>query len=196
MTAFELYPSIDLRDGHCVRLYQGDYAQETVYDDDPVRVARSFADAGATWIHVVDLDAARTGRAANLGVIEAICAAVPCAVQSGGGVRSVEAAGALLHAGVRRVVVGTAAIERPALVEELCLLHPRQVAVGLDARGVDVAVRGLGGGDRRRPVRDRRHASTTSASLRSSSRRSVATARSRGPTSTSSPACSRPRPCR
>ncbi|MFI5045646.1 MAG: 1-(5-phosphoribosyl)-5-[(5-phosphoribosylamino)methylideneamino]imidazole-4-carboxamide isomerase [Acidimicrobiia bacterium] len=142
MTAFELYPAIDLRDGRCVRLYQGDYALETVYDDDPVRVARSFADEGALWIHVVDLDAARTGRAANLGVIEAICAAVPCNVQSGGGVRSVEAAGALLHAGVRRVVVGTAAIERPALVEELCMFHPAQVAVGLDARGAEVAVRG------------------------------------------------------
>jgi phosphoribosylformimino-5-aminoimidazole carboxamide ribotide isomerase len=139
---FDLYPAIDLRDGRCVRLYQGDYARETVYDDDPVRVARSFADAGARWIHVVDLDAARSGSAANLSVIEAICAAVPCAVQSGGGVRSVEAAGALVHAGVRRVVVGTAAIERPALVEELCLLHPGRVAVGLDARGAEVAVRG------------------------------------------------------
>jgi phosphoribosylformimino-5-aminoimidazole carboxamide ribotide isomerase len=143
VTSFELYPAIDVRGGRCVRLYQGDYARETVYDDDPVRVARSFAAAGAPWIHVVDLDAARTGTAANLAVIEAICGAVPCKVQSGGGVRSVEAAGALLHAGVRRVVVGTAAIERPALVEELCLLHPRgQVAVGLDARGAEVAVRG------------------------------------------------------
>ena len=140
--AFDLYPAIDLRGGRCVRLYQGDYAQETVYDDDPVRVARSFADAGATWIHVVDLDAAKSGSAANLDVIEAICAAVPSAVQSGGGVRSVEAATALLVAGVRRVVVGTAAIERPALVEELCVLYPGQVAVGLDARGTEVAVRG------------------------------------------------------
>jgi phosphoribosylformimino-5-aminoimidazole carboxamide ribotide isomerase len=142
LTAFELYPAIDLRDGRCVRLYQGDYAQETVYDDDPVRVARAFADAGASWIHVVDLDAARSGSAANLSVIEAICAAVPADVQSGGGVRSVESAGALLGAGVRRVVVGTAAIERPALVEELCVLHPGRVAVGLDARGAEVAVRG------------------------------------------------------
>ena len=88
MSAFELYPAIDLRDGRCVRLYQGDYSQETVYDDDPVRVARAFADAGAKWIHVVDLDAARSGDAANLAVIEAICAAVPANVQSGGGVRT------------------------------------------------------------------------------------------------------------
>jgi phosphoribosylformimino-5-aminoimidazole carboxamide ribotide isomerase len=139
---FDLYPAIDLRGGHCVRLFQGDYAQETVYDDDPVRVAREFAAAGASWIHVVDLDAARSGTAANLGVIEAICAAVTCRVQSGGGVRSVEAAGALLHAGVARVVVGTAAIEHPELVAELGALHPGQVAVGLDARGTEVAVRG------------------------------------------------------
>jgi len=142
VSAFELYPAIDLRDGRCVRLYQGDYSQETVYDDDPVRVASSFADAGAMWIHVVDLDAARSGSATNLAVIESICATVPANVQSGGGVRSVDAASALLQAGVSRVVVGTAAIERPALVEELCVLHPGQVAVGLDARGTEVAVRG------------------------------------------------------
>ena len=140
--AFDLYPAIDLRGGRCVRLFQGDYAQETVYDDDPVRVARAFEAAGAPWIHVVDLDAARTGVATNLAVIEAVCAAVRCRVQSGGGVRSVEAAGALLHAGVDRVVVGTAAIEQPALVEDLATLHPGAVAVGLDARGTEVAVRG------------------------------------------------------
>ena len=89
----ELYPAIDLRAGRCVRLHQGDFAAETVYDDDPVAVARAFAIAGAAWIHVVDLDAARTGTATNLGMIEAICAAVRCKVQSGGGVRSVAAAG-------------------------------------------------------------------------------------------------------
>ena len=142
MSAFELYPAIDLRDGRCVRLYQGDYAQETVYDADPVRVAREFESAGARWIHVVDLDAARTGTAGNLGVIGAICANVSCRVQSGGGVRSLEAAGNLIHAGVSRVVVGTAAIERPELVEAISGFHPGAVAVGLDARGMEVAVRG------------------------------------------------------
>jgi phosphoribosylformimino-5-aminoimidazole carboxamide ribotide isomerase len=138
----ELYPAIDLRNGRCVRLKQGDYAAETVYDDDPVAVARRFAAAGARWIHVVDLDAARTGEPANLATVEAICAAVPSRVQAGGGVRSASAAGALLASGVARVVVGTAAVEQPALVEELCAFHPGQVAVGLDARGRDVAVRG------------------------------------------------------
>jgi phosphoribosylformimino-5-aminoimidazole carboxamide ribotide isomerase len=138
----KLFPSIDLRDGKCVRLYQGDFDAETVYDDDPVRVARGFDAAGASWIHVVDLDAARTGDGVNLAVIEAICAAVSCKVQTGGGVRSVEAAGERLRAGVARVVVGTAAVEQPDLVDDLCTTHPGQVVVGLDARGREVATRG------------------------------------------------------
>ncbi len=142
MGGFELYPAIDLRDGRCVRLLKGDFAAETVYDDDPVAVARSYADAGASWIHVVDLDAARTGEPKNLGVIEAICANVDCRVQSGGGVRSVEAGGALLGAGVSRVVVGTAAVENRGLVDELVAFHPRAVAVGIDVRGRNVATRG------------------------------------------------------
>jgi phosphoribosylformimino-5-aminoimidazole carboxamide ribotide isomerase len=125
-----------------VRLLRGDFAAETVYDADPVAVARRFADAGTPWIHVVDLDAARTGEPTNLEVIRAICAAVPCPVQSGGGVRSVDAAEALLGAGVTRVVVGTAAVEDPELVDTLAARHPGGVAVGLDARGREVAVRG------------------------------------------------------
>ena len=125
-----------------MRLLRGDFAAETVYDADPVAVARNFAAQGARWIHVVDLDAARTGEAHNLQAIEAICATVDCPVQSGGGVRTVEAAGALLGAGVARVIIGTAAVERPELVEELCTTHPGRVAVGLDAHGREVAVRG------------------------------------------------------
>jgi phosphoribosylformimino-5-aminoimidazole carboxamide ribotide isomerase len=125
-----------------VRLRQGDFGTEKVYDDDPVAVARAFAVGGAGWIHVVDLDAARTGEPANLAAIEAVCAAVECSVQAGGGVRDAEGAGALLASGVSRVVVGTAAVEHPTLVDELCAVHPGQVAVGLDARGRDIAVRG------------------------------------------------------
>jgi phosphoribosylformimino-5-aminoimidazole carboxamide ribotide isomerase len=145
---FELYPSIDLRGGRVVRLLRGDFAAETVYGDDPVAVAREFADAGARWIHVVDLDASRTGDPANVRVIEAICAAVDCSVQTGGGVRSAVAATRLLEAGIARVVIGTAAVEQPELVDELCLAYPGAIAVGLDARGLDVAVRGWteGGG--------------------------------------------------
>jgi len=88
----DLFPAIDIRGGRCVRLHQGDYDQETVYDADPIEVAKDFATDGVRWIHVVDLDAARTGSAANLRAIEAISAAVECRVQSGGGVRSVAAA--------------------------------------------------------------------------------------------------------
>jgi len=138
----DLYPAIDLRGGRCVRLHQGDFAAETVYDDDPVGVARAFAEAGAGWIHVVDLDAARTGEPANLAVVEAIVAAVSCAVEVGGGVRSPAAAAALLDVGVDRVIVGTAAVEQPELVAALCTRHPGRIAVGLDARGREVAVRG------------------------------------------------------
>ncbi len=138
----ELFPAIDLRAGRCVRLRQGDFDAETVYDDDPVAVARAFAGAGAPWIHVVDLDAARTGEPANLAVVERIVAAVPCAVQVGGGVRTAEAARALLLAGATRVVIGTAAVEHPELVDELCQHHPGRIAVGLDARGREVVVRG------------------------------------------------------
>lgn len=121
---------------------QGDFAAETVYDDDPIAVARRFVDAGATRLHVVDLDAARTGSAANLDVIRAVCAAVDVPVQVGGGVRDRDAAARLVDAGAARVVVGTAAVEDPALVDDLCARHPGRVAVGLDARGREVAVRG------------------------------------------------------
>jgi phosphoribosylformimino-5-aminoimidazole carboxamide ribotide isomerase len=138
----DLYPAIDIRGGHVVQLQQGDYARETHYDDDPVAVARRFEASGARWIHVVDLDAARDGGDANLGVIEAICANVSVRVQTGGGIRSVEDAGNRFSAGVTRVVIGSAAVERPELVDELAALHPGHVAVGLDARGLDVAIHG------------------------------------------------------
>jgi len=141
----ELYPAIDLRGGRCVRLRQGDYGDETVYGDEPVAVARAFVAAGARWVHVVDLDAARTGQPVNRAVVAEVAAAVSAAgasVQAGGGVRSVEAARALWDAGVRRVVVGTAAIEDPGLVATLAAARPGGVAVGLDTRDGEVAVRG------------------------------------------------------
>jgi phosphoribosylformimino-5-aminoimidazole carboxamide ribotide isomerase len=136
----DLFPAIDLLGGRCVRLYQGDYAQETVYHEDPLEQARAFADAGATWIHVVDLDAARTGNPVNRSVIAEIACGVDVPVQTGGGIRDEAAAEALFEAGVRRVVLGTAALEQPALVHRLAERYP--VAVGLDARGREVAVRG------------------------------------------------------
>ncbi|HEY5076637.1 MAG TPA: 1-(5-phosphoribosyl)-5-[(5-phosphoribosylamino)methylideneamino]imidazole-4-carboxamide isomerase [Acidimicrobiia bacterium] len=138
----DLFPSIDVREGVVVRLLRGDYSLQTTYDDDPVGVARRFDAAGARWIHVVDLDAARDGGNPNLSVIEAICANVSAKVQTGGGVRTVADASDRLAAGVARVVVGSAAVEHPEVVDELATLHPGQVAVGLDARGRDVAIHG------------------------------------------------------
>ena len=138
---FRLFPAIDLRDGQCVRLYQGDYDRQTTYGDDPVAQAKSFVDEGADVLHVVDLDAARSGEPVNRPVIEAICGQVGVPVQVGGGVRSVEAAEALFALGVDRVVIGTAAVERPELVAELTE-RGRSVVVGLDARGDEVATHG------------------------------------------------------
>ena len=155
--ALDLYPAIDLRGGRCVRLYQGDYGRETVYGDDPVAQARSFAAAGAPWIHVVDLDAARTGDPRNRELVAAIAAAVDVPVQTGGGVRDDAAADALLSAGVRRVVVGTAALDDPDWVRRLAGRYPGRVAVGLDARGRDVAVRGWVEGSGRDLVEVARH---------------------------------------
>lgn len=138
----ELYPAIDLLGGRVVRLRQGDYADETVYGDDPVSVARGFAAAGATWVHVVDLDAARSGNPVNRPVVAAIAAALAgsAKVQTGGGVRTVGDARELADAGVARVVMGSAAVSDPALVAAASELVP--VAVGLDHRNGELAVHG------------------------------------------------------
>ncbi len=136
----DLYPAIDLRGGKVVQLTQGDFDRERVHGDDPVAVAQGFVAAGARWIHAVDLDAARTGEPANRHLIAAIAAAVEVPVQAGGGVRTVEAAAALADAGVTRVVMGTAAMEDPALVERVA--SRQRVALGLDVRGREVATRG------------------------------------------------------
>ena len=136
----DLHPAIDLLGGRCVRLYQGDYNQSTVYGDDPVAQALAFQEAGAGWIHVVDLDAARSGDPVNRPVVARIAEAVEVPVQTGGGVRDLAAAQALFAAGVARVVIGTAALENPGLVRTLAADH--QVAVGLDARGGEVATHG------------------------------------------------------
>ena len=134
----DLYPAIDIRDGKCVRLMQGDFAQETVYGEDPIAFAKSYEAAGATWIHVVDLDAALAGEPRNRDVVVGIALAVDVKVQVGGGVRDAS----LLEAGVERVVMGTAAVEEPALVGRLAAAHEGRVAVGLDVRDGEVAIRG------------------------------------------------------
>lgn len=138
----QLYPSIDLRAGQVVRLVQGDYDEQITYDVDPVAVAESFCAAGTSWIHVVDLDAARSGERANTPVIAAVVEAVAgrASVQVGGGVRSLDDAAALADAGVSRVVMGSAAVADPALVDVVADRVP--VAVGLDHRAGVVAVHG------------------------------------------------------
>ncbi len=142
MSAVDLYPAIDILSGRVVRLQQGDYAQETVYGDDPVDVAESFIEAGARWVHIVDLDAARSGDPVNRKVIARIAESLRgrAHVQTGGGVRSVDDARALAQSGIRRVVMGSAAVADPALVERTSA-HV-DVAVGLDHRGGRVAVHG------------------------------------------------------
>lgn len=136
-----LYPAIDLLGGKCVRLYQGDYDRSTTYGDDPVAQAAAFVAEGAEILHMVDLDAAKTGEPVNRPVIAAVCESVSVPVQVGGGVRDVAAAEALFDAGVARVVIGTAAIENPDLVRTLCG-DGRSVAVGIDAKGGEVATHG------------------------------------------------------
>ena len=134
---FDLYPSIDLRGGRVVRLHQGDFDQETVYGDDPVAVARSFEAAGAPWIHVVDLDAARrTG--SNRDVVVAVASSVSVPVQAGGGIRDAS----LLDDGVARVVLGSITIDEPEVAPALAASHPGRIAVGLDHRNGEVRFRG------------------------------------------------------
>ena len=139
----EVIPAIDLLGGRVVRLYQGDFRQETVYSDDPVAVALRWQEAGAPRIHVVDLDGAKAGHPVNLATVKAIAARVSVPLQVGGGIRDVITAKRLLLAGAQRVVVGTAAIYDPDMVRTACEeLGPEAVVVGVDARDGKVAVQG------------------------------------------------------
>ena len=131
---FEIIPAIDIRGGRCVRLLHGDYAQETVYGDDPLAMAERWASLGAPRLHLVDLDAARAGRPVNDGVIEQIARALALPVQVGGGIRDEATARRYLDAGVARVVLGTVAVTEPALVERLTAADPQSVIVAIDAR--------------------------------------------------------------
>jgi phosphoribosylformimino-5-aminoimidazole carboxamide ribotide isomerase len=137
-----LYPAIDLKDGKCVRLLRGDMASATVFGSDPAAQARAFVDAGCRWLHVVDLDGAFAGRPVNAAAVEAILAAVAVPVQLGGGIRDRAAIEGWLAKGVRRVVLGTAALRDPGMVRAAAAAHPGRVAVGIDARSGRVAVEG------------------------------------------------------
>lgn len=135
-------PAIDLLEGRCVRLYQGDYERSQVFDNNPAHVAKLWVDQGATQLHIVDLDGAKTGSLVNRQAIEAILQAVQVPVQVGGGLRDKSAVSQLLDMGVERVILGTVAVEQPQLVEQLCQEFPGQIIVGIDARNGKVATRG------------------------------------------------------
>ncbi len=137
-----LFPAIDLKDGTCVRLQQGEMDRATVFSDKPGDMARRFAELGFEWLHVVDLDGAFAGESRNAPAVDAILANTDCPVQLGGGIRSMEAIERWLERGVRRVILGTAAARDPALVREACREFPGRVAVGIDARDGRVAVSG------------------------------------------------------
>lgn len=137
-----ILPAIDILGGRCARLYQGRFDRAQIYADDPVAVARAWAEAGARWVHVVDLDAARTGRPVNLGVVAAVVRSTGAAVQYGGGVRTRRQLEGLLGLGVGRVVVGTAAFTDPDFLAEACRRFGDRVAVALDVRDGQVAVSG------------------------------------------------------
>ncbi|WIG55557.1 MAG: Phosphoribosylformimino-5-aminoimidazole carboxamide ribotide isomerase [Rhodanobacteraceae bacterium] len=133
--SFQVIPAIDLRGGRVVRLRQGDYARETVFADDPVELARGYADEGAQWLHVVDLDGARSGKFANLAVIEAIARTGTLKVQAGGGVRTTDDLRRLYSAGVTRVVVGSLAVQNPyATAIWITQFEPDRLVLALDVR--------------------------------------------------------------
>jgi len=137
-----LFPAIDLKDGRCVRLQRGEMAQATVFNDDPAAQARHFEAQGFAWLHIVDLDGAFAGRPANAAAVEAILRAVAIPAQLGGGIRDLATAEMWLGRGVRRVILGTAAVKDPAFVRQACRTFPGRIAVGIDARGGKVAVEG------------------------------------------------------
>lgn len=139
----EILPAIDLRGGKCVRLRQGDYAQETVFSDDPAEMARRWAAEGATRLHLVDLDGAKAGRPVNLDAIHAIVRAVSVPCELGGGLRDDDAVAMMLHdVGIDRAIIGTQALKQPDWFRRLAARHPGQVALGLDARNGFVATAG------------------------------------------------------
>ena len=138
----EILPAIDLLDGACVRLHQGDYDQVTRFSEDPVAQALSWQSQGATRLHLVDLDGAKRGEPINDAAVRAITSALDIPVQLGGGVRSLERAEELIACGLDRVILGTVAIEQPQLVQELAQRHPGRIVVGIDANNGRVATRG------------------------------------------------------
>ena len=141
-----IYPAIDIRGGRCVRLTEGRFDAETVFADDPAEMALKWAGLGAEFLHLVDLDGALAGEGKNVPVIERILQSVSIPVQLGGGIRNLETIEKLLSLGVNRLILGSAAVKNPQLVEEACKKYPGHIAVGIDAKNGDVAIEGWGKG--------------------------------------------------
>lgn len=138
----DVIPAIDLLEGRCVRLYQGDYEKSQVFSENPADVAKQWVDQGAAKLHVVDLDGAKAGKIVNLAAIEAIAQAVSVPIQVGGGLRDRNSVQQLFNIGVQRAILGTVAVEQPQLVQQLCQEFPQQIIIGIDARNGLVATRG------------------------------------------------------
>lgn len=138
----EIIPAVDLRNGKCVRLYQGDYDMETVFSDEPLEMALKWQSLGATRLHIVDLDAAASGELRNLKTVTQIASALLIPVQVGGGIRQLETIERLFKLGVDRVVLGTAAVENPELVREACRRFGQSVIIGIDTREGSLAIHG------------------------------------------------------
>ena len=141
-----IYPAIDIRGGRCVRLTEGRFDAETVFADDPAEMALKWAGLGAEFLHLVDLDGALAGEGRNVPVIERILQSVSIPVQLGGGIRNLETIEKLLSLGVTRLILGSAAVKNPQLVEEACKKYPGHIAVGIDAKNGEVAIEGWGKG--------------------------------------------------
>ncbi|MEC1438085.1 1-(5-phosphoribosyl)-5-[(5-phosphoribosylamino)methylideneamino]imidazole-4-carboxamide isomerase [Bacillus sonorensis] len=142
MSGFTLYPAIDMRNGKCVRLVQGDYAKETIYGDSPLEMASLFADEGAEWIHLVDLDGAKEGKRVNHRDVKAIAEKLNIKVQVGGGIRTEKDVDEYLSNGVERVILGSSAVSDPAFVKKMLKTYRRHIAIGLDARNGFVSTEG------------------------------------------------------
>jgi phosphoribosylformimino-5-aminoimidazole carboxamide ribotide isomerase len=140
--SFTVFPAVDISEGRCVRLLQGRFGTETVYSDDPVKIALGFSSAGARWIHIVDLDGAKTGIAANRELVVEVVKRASCPVQAGGGVRTLDDVEELLAAGANRVVLGTVALEDPEAMVKACNRFGPRIVVSLDAKGDELASHG------------------------------------------------------
>lgn len=140
--AFTIYPAIDIRDGKCVRLFQGDYNKETIYGDSPFDMAAQFVEQGATWIHMVDLDGAKAGKRINDEAVARVAKELPVKVQIGGGIRTEEDIAYYMDQGVDRIILGSSTIQNPLLVKKMLQQYGEKIAIGLDARDGYVAVDG------------------------------------------------------